>query len=109
ETRENQATVSAAAECAIDVGAFRLHVERSDRFFEEDRRVLARGHSEKPSSSGGRLPAAKPRDFAIVSSQFCWFHSSNFLPCPTSTTCLSSCAYSRRAGEMSTRPAASMS
>ena len=91
ESRENQPAVAAAAERAVDVHARRANREAFDGLLKQDRHMRI-GHNENPSSSGGSPSAPKPPPFPTNCSQLSLFHSSNFLPCPTRTTALSSCA-----------------
>ena len=85
--REDAARVPAAAEGGVDVRAAFPDRQRRNGLFEKDGDVVAIGHqSEKPSSSGGSAPAGNAGARAVASCQRTSSHSSNLLPCPTSTT-----------------------
>src|ERR1700681_1202033 len=90
---ENAQGVSSAPESRVEVDAVGFDCQRGHGFLEQDRDVIAIGHqSEKPSSSGGRPPAGNAIACAVRPCHCSSSHSSNLLPCPTSTTCLSSVA-----------------
>src|ERR1700674_409715 len=85
--------VSAAPEGCVEVDAVGLDCQRGHGFLEQDRDVIAMRHqSEKPSSSGGRPPAGNATACAVRPCHCSSSQSSNLLPCPTSTTRLSSAA-----------------
>ena len=108
EPREDEAAVTAAAEGAVDVDARRL--ERSGT------RRLRRSSTVSCAcaaliTKSPRVPAAAARREAAGILQpsapsASLFHSSNFLPCPTSTTALSECGVIAQRGgdEHAARP-----
>src|SRR6266446_9385286 len=96
---ENAQGVSSAPEGCVEVDAVGFDRQRGHGFLEQDRDVIAMWHqSEKPSSSGGRPPAGNATACAVRPCHCSSSQSSNLLPCPTSTTCLSSVANWRSAG-----------
>ena len=98
ERVENAAAVTAATERGVDVDAAGLDRQRGHGFFEQDRDMGRHRASEREAVELGRQTAGRERDRRAVCSSHCVSsHSSNLLPCPTSTTCLSS------AGELAQR------
>src|ERR1700686_4464438 len=90
---QNAQGVSSAPEGCVEVDAVGLDGQRGHGFLEQDREVIAMRHqSEKPSSSGGRPPAGNAIACAVRLCHCSSSQSSNLLPCPTSTTRLSSAA-----------------
>src|ERR1700730_13325544 len=90
---ENAQGVSAAPEGSVNVDTVGFDRQRGHGVLEQDRDVIAMRHqSEKPSSSGGRPPAGNATACAVLPCHCSSSQSWTLLPCPTSTTRLSSAA-----------------
>src|SRR3569833_1971469 len=111
ETSENRLTMPAAPEgrVYIDPGGTDLkglhHLQHHDGVMEK---YINHGRQrDSDSSSAGKGPSSSSfaNHCSRRSSQFVSFHNSNLLPCPISTTRLSSSANTRKGGGSKIRPA----
>src|SRR3569832_812765 len=109
QLRQDQSAVAAASERRVAIHAIGLDRQRRHRLLCQHRHMGGLQHNENPTKTGGSASSLKLSACDTCASQRASFHNSTLLPCPTSTTFLSSSANLRSMGGSSTRPAPSMS
>src|SRR3569833_898432 len=115
ETSENRLTMPAAPEGRVYIDPGGTDLKGLHHLLHHDgvmvKYIYHGRQRDSDSSSAGKGPSSSSfaNHCSRRSSQFVSFHNSNLLPCPISTTRLSSSANSRKGGGSKIRPAPSSS